>query len=160
MYRMIILPLIAAPLVAACVGRGTDEPAPERAIFRDIFLTSDTLRLGESFTEFHLAVSLGRDVYQLLPGVFGGARAITVTLTREGTIERIRFDYAVQYDFEEAVTSYAEQLGQPTERQAYDSLSVQIHRAVWLDPWTRFEYVQEDRPNISVLYSLLIDRTK
>lgn len=134
--------------------------ARQSPIFRTIDLNAGrSITLGEEFSKVEdLFVKVGSG-YKLKPGTFGGAKSITVYLTRANRIKSIHFEYEPGVSLNTYLGSYVRMLGKPSGRSGLDALSMQVELIFWEDEKTKFELMKKmEREEISVS-SALFDRS-
>ena len=107
--------------------------ASSAPIFRTVDLEDDMqLTLGEPISpqvREHMQPA-GPDRFQMDPGTFTGASAITVTVASGGQVRVMDFAYGPDTSYAMLVAAYTEELGPPAERGDAQTR--------WQDPSTRF----------------------
>src|SRR6185295_18406350 len=107
-----------------------------RPIFRHIEIsTGRRIVLGVLFVLDAIAIAPRQEECSLLPGQFGGAKAITIELTPSRIVRAMRFQYSPGTSFRKMVKGYKKMLGAPAA-EAPDEVT-------WSDSATRFDLRQE-----------------
>ncbi len=101
--------------------------ANKPSIFRTIDLNAGrTITLGEEFSKVEDLFVKADSGHRLKPRTFGGAKSITVYLTRANRIESIYFEYGSSVSFSEPLGSYIMLLGKPSGKSVLEARSIQV----------------------------------
>lgn len=141
-------------LVSAAASSEAAEPGVP-TLFREVKVaTGDVvIALGKPFDPAGLAENVGERVYALLPGKFGGADRLLVTVSAAGSVSAMQFIYAQEASFDQVVGRYQARFGQP---RAMDD-AAREGGVYWDDGRTRFE-VRPPSASVPAVSTVLLDR--
>lgn len=143
------------PLILILILLFSCSSSKQEGIFREISIwPNGEISLGEKFQQKdEVSVQVSPYTFELIEETFGGAGSIIVFTDSLYQVERIRFQYSVDYNFDEESVDYRSALGVPEQVITSDTLDL----IIWKDEKTTFEMGRKKDGAQIINYSILMD---